>query len=401
MSIVDGKIVVLPVLNANGKVTITITAQSNGKTVIKELILNINAQNDAPILEDIEDKIYYRNFKDKKIELVSSDIENDIITYEISMKDDSLATYTVVGNVLTLTGIETRSGETEVTVTPKDETSGISKTFKLKILPIEEGNDIENVGEIVVEEKDNTTTTTLKMDNNLVIETKEDTNLNTVSHEIVVVGKTIKSTSSIENSQVEFTETGVHTTFSDVNVDLEVTANVTGEASHVLKTNGKTTKATSEKIGAITEIKKDANNKIEIITSVEVDDKTSVKVIAKEDGSAEHIVNNNGKVSISTSKIIGAQTVIKENGDVETTSEGEAISTGEKYEVIVSTNTEGKTITKIIRIDSDGNKSTAISTLEKNASYGAGTSVEISQDDNNLTHVITTTPLNGTLVIGE
>ncbi|QOY50963.1 Ig-like domain-containing protein [Candidatus Sulfurimonas baltica] len=386
------------VADANGEVTITVTVRDeNDAAVSKTFTVDVTPVNDAPEFAIAETKIVYKNFVDVNITLLGTDVEEDPLTYTAVIEDDSLASVSFTNNVLIFEAIDGAVGSSDINITLSDGDLNVSNILHFTVLPLEDGEDVEKVGVVDYESDENGTTTTLSIDNNLTISTKEDTN-GTVTHEITVAGKVITATSDLNGSEVAFTESGVKTTYSDVNLSLEVNASVTGEASHILTVAGKTTTATSEKVGASTRINKDVNGSIEIVTSVDVNG-TQVSVKAKADGTAEHSVVTPSGTSIATSKVVGAATVIKATGEVQT-EVGTTEVAGYAIRAVVITNTDGTTHTQFERVSTtDKNDRTIVSrTLKESTAFDAGNNVQI-DDINGVLYIKTQAHLTTDLVI--
>ena len=146
---------------------------------------------------------------------------------------------------------------------------------------------------------------------------------------------------------MKLTDEGVHTYYEDTNksVKAEVNASLTGKAIHTLTSNGKTTKATSNVLGAQTIVKKDTNGEVEVETNVEVGE-SNVTVKAKENGYATHEIKGNGYDSKTTSQIAGSETTINDN-NVTTTAGNKPNPCNDTYlKAIVETFMNGKTKTK-------------------------------------------------------
>ena len=344
------------IADKNGMVTITVNVtDENNASAYTSFDVNVTPINDAPVIQNISDKIVYKNFSDINITMPKTDIDNDILEYNATTKD-KLFNLEVNSNIITISSIEGLSGSSDINLSVSDGEYNDSTTFNLKILSLGDGDSITQ-GEVNQSTDENgTTTTTISLpDDNLTLQTKEDTN-GTVSHEIAVGGKTTKASSDINGSKVEVTDNGVHTYYEDTNssIKAEVNATITGEAVHTLEVNGTKVTATSEVSGAQTVITKDSNGSIEVITTVEIEESNGtvdVEITAKADGSAEHKVTTNGKTSTATSKIKGAKTTVKADSHNVETSAGE-IDEGTYYiKALVVTKPNGETETRFVKVD--------------------------------------------------
>ncbi|MDD2699251.1 MAG: hypothetical protein PHF17_10655, partial [Arcobacteraceae bacterium] len=353
--------------------------------------VNVISVNDGPTLSTISKVIVYKNSGDKNITVVANDVDGDNLTYSAIVVDNTIVQSAIfTNNILTVKSIATGNSDINVTVTDGNLTT--SKIFNFYVLPLEDGEDAR-VNDINQTVENNTTTTSLNINDDLTVKIQEGTN-GKVSHDIIVNGKEIKATSQISGSVVAFTSNGVKTTYSDNTTDIEVDASLDGKAIHTLTSNGKTTKATSQFVGAQTVIKKDNNNKIEIETSVVIDGNTTVKVTAKEDGTAEHIVTTNGKTSTALSKIAGAQTTITTSGQIDTEVINKPTTcSGEYIKAKVSTFANGKAQTKFVSYKcSDNSEIREVKTNTDATPYAPNNNVII-ESSNGSTQIITTTPL--------
>jgi hypothetical protein len=370
--------------NASGIATITVTLKdTDNETDTINFDINVTSVNDAPIVATLSNVIVYKNSGDKNITVVASDVENSPLSYSATATTNGnlFDSLTFSGNVLQVALKDNVTGNSDINVTVTDGTLTTSKLFNFYVLPLEDGTDTTKVNDINVTTENNTTTTSLNISETLTVKTQEDTN-GTVSHDIIVNGKEIKATSQIVGSVAEFTSNGVHTTYSDSTVNLEVNASLDGKATHVLTTNGKTTTATSEFVGATTLIKRDSiSNKVEIETSVAIDVNTTIKVTAREDGTAEHSVTKGTKETKATSTIAGASTKITSNGTVET-SAGDVPSSESGYtlKAKVVTDENGKTITSFVKVkDSDKTETPLGNTVTPTTPFEAGNNVQIEE----------------------
>ena len=248
-------------------------------------------------------------------------------------------------------------------------------------LTITNGTDF-NITQTTTTDANGTSTTSTNLDGNASVTTTTDTN-GTVTHIISVGDVNTTSQSDLNGSVVAFTSSGVHTTYRDTNVSIEVNATLTGQAVHELTVNGILTKATSDYVGASTVIGKDANGSIEIVTSVSPDANTSVSVTARADGTAQHRVTSNGKTTIATSELQGASTLIDSNANVQTTqndaTKNETIGgVTWEFKAIVKTDAQGQTVTTFERRNSTtGALKDVQDTFRPTTPYGAGNKVVI------------------------
>jgi len=123
----------------------------------------------------------------------------------------------------------------------------------------------------------------------------------------------------------------------------------------------------------------------------------SVSLKLNSDGSVEHQVTNGALNTKATSNIENSNVKEDESGNVETTSE--VTQGGFVYKAVATTNPQGETTTKFIRIDlSTGEQDNLDKTTSDATPYPAGNDVEISQI-NGVLYIKTTTPLDGQIII--
>lgn len=373
--------------NANGEVLITINViDANGATASKDYTVTVNAVNDKPSLDNLSNRIVYKNFDDTNITLPATDVDDDILSYNVTATDTSMLDLIVTNNIVTLKSIEGQSGKTDVNITASDTQYSVSKIFTLQVLSLEDGDDVEEKGEVDVVSEGNTTKTTIKVPvDNLTLTTKKDTN-GTVSHEIEILGKKTFASSDINGTEVEVSSNGVSTKYTQGSISLEVNATVQGKALHSLDINGTKTEAQSEILGAQTSIFKDTNGSINIETTVTNEHNVSFKVVAKENGDAIHQVQLlDGKISKATSKIKGTHTTIKQDSNSIETKAFLGLT-----EAMVTTKEDG---TNSIEFK-DGN--TTVQVLPSGSSFEADSSVTI-EDINGSLQMTVESPLTQSL----
>jgi hypothetical protein len=112
---VNGKLVVTPIANAYGTITVTVDAIANGQTVTRTFDVNITSVDDAPILTTIANPdTQEEDFADINITLSSTDAEDDNATFSVISNDK--VTASISGNILTIKSIPNKYGEANVTV---------------------------------------------------------------------------------------------------------------------------------------------------------------------------------------------------------------------------------------------------------------------------------------------
>jgi len=182
-----------------------------------------------------------------------------------------------------------------------------------------------------------------------------------------------------------------------IKVELPTDSNSEIKTKHSVTISTKKTEAIS-KLEATVDIKSDKS-----VETKASKDTTDIVVTAKPDGTAEHTVTLSGNVvSKATSNIIGANTVIDENGTVETMA-GDVNTTqnGVTYTIkaVAETKADGKTITKFVKVNNNTNDVELIgNTVLPTTPFEAGTNVIIDNIDGTL-YIKTSAPLDENLVI--
>ena len=148
-----------------------------------------------------------------------------------------------------------------------------------------------------------------------------------IEHKVTVDGKTTQASSFIEGASTRVLSSGVSTSYDDTinsGIKTEIDTNTSGQTLHRLEKDGVITQATSEIVGSNTLIMNDENGAPKISTSIETTNTNNqlleIVVDANSDGSAEHKLIYNGVEIKATSKIPGANTTIKSDGEIETNS---------------------------------------------------------------------------------
>ncbi|MFK2823126.1 immunoglobulin-like domain-containing protein [Arcobacter sp. YIC-80] len=356
-------------------VTLTATIGSETKTfaltVLKEETSDANSVNKdkelltlSSILGDNTDKnsIIYNLFKP----LPSSGANGSTISW--SSSNESYLTNE--GDVLR----DANANKTVVltaTITKGNET--ITKEFNFQVMQnkieTETSNEFKNAGETT----DGTQVTTTSSG----VDTQTKSNF---ASSILNTVESIVSQGSIK-SIVEVAQ-------KIVNVYL----NTDGTTKSTLQTSTGLASLENKNVGSTTNVEDDGD-----IVSSNSDDTIRLKL--NNDGSVTHEVVNNtvSKTSTATSSVEGSSVKSDKDGNVETTSEVK--KDGFIYKAVVTTNKEGQTMTKFVRVDlSSGEQNNVDNTVSPNTPFEVGSEVEISEIDGSL-YIKTTTPLDGSLEI--
>jgi hypothetical protein len=280
---------------------------------------------------------------------------------------------------------QNETGDSDINITVSDGELNTSRVFKFKILVFNQDENIKEGGDVSVDENE-TVIVTFEEDNITIKAPTVANDDGSWYHEIDIDGNKVIATSELNGTVVELTEDGVHTKYENNTTKAEVNATIKGYAIHTLSKNGKTTSATSKYVGANTVIKEN-NGSIQVETSVQIDDQTSVSVIAKEDGTAEHIVQTGTKTTKAISKLEGTTTTINEIGNTQT-SAGNVPSDDNLYiiKAIIDTDINGKSKTSFVKINKTDPTDVGIlsNTIIPQDSFEAGNQAQIDQIDGKL-----------------
>lgn len=280
-----------------------------------------------------------------------------------------------------------------------------SETFKIQVLALnnDDTGNLQTGGKVSFDDEK----TVVKFDNDNITITapQKADNKGNIYHEIDFGNKKVKAISNLANSKVDITDNGVKTTYEDntINLKAEVNATITGKAIHSLDVNGIKTTARSEFIGAQTLLKNNDAGDIIIETNIDINNTTKISVQAKEDGTAEHTLSKNGKITKASSKIKGAQTLITNTGSVETkvkTNQSKIID-GNTWimEAIAKTSNDGTTITTYqLRNTITDEIREAKNTFIPSTPYDIGNEVEI-LELNGKTYMKTRAPISSKLIV--
>jgi len=320
-------------------------------------------------------------------------IHKDSSTQEISKTQDIQK---VAGTVLKVTNFKIQ----EVTATLDD-------NRKVEVIISDENNttikstttisaDLDVTRTSLGEDGKITSQITLGEDTTIVVDNFLD---GKAKHSVKVGTQTTEATSNLEGADVNVTAEGVTTTFVDAtqSITAEVKATNEGFAEHKMTiASGSITEAKSEILGAKTVIDNDEDGNPKIVTRVSTINSDSqsvdIEVEADSNGRATHIVTTPNGVSRAVSKLAGAKTLIDTSGNVNTSVDTNITKNSRKFEAVAITDAHGETETKFREVDgeTEHNSEPTLATGEK---FPVGSQVEISEDDNNIIHIQTTTPV--------
>lgn len=156
VSVSGNQLTITPVADANGDVTISVTANDgtdNSEPV--SFVLTITPQPDTPELASIADQSVAEDGTPIVLTLNGSDADGDTLSYEANSSDETKATVSVTGNQLTITPVADQNGEVTVTVQAKDAVSNSTPvSFTVTITPENDKPVVTAIDDMTVNEDD-------------------------------------------------------------------------------------------------------------------------------------------------------------------------------------------------------------------------------------------------------
>lgn len=155
VSVVDSRLIIVPIENKYGTTTITLTSTVNGISDTKTFTYTLNNVNDSPTISNISD-VYFEQSANEITKTITFDIwdDLDVTSLSASSSNESLLsnenlsitkTSTTQGK-LTYTIPANNIGETVVTLTAKDEENLEDKeNFKIKVNVSDDALCVENI----------------------------------------------------------------------------------------------------------------------------------------------------------------------------------------------------------------------------------------------------------------
>ena len=364
--------------NANGIAEITIRLNDATTTSSKTFEVEVSAVNDAVTMSStISDIITYKNFDDMNISLGVEDIDGDALDYDI-VYDNSLVNITAANSRLIIKSIEGVSGNTDVNLRVSDAETNATQNFAINILSLEDGDGVEESGEVEVVTVDgNETLKITVLEDGLEVYRVINSD-STVSHKVVLGESETRAVSNLINSIVELIPNGIRTKYEEqINAFVEVIATVVGQAIHRLTVDGEVTQATFESSGALTVIDKDSDGNVTVRSTVSSSDR-NITILAKADGSSEQNITKAGNTIIIVSKLKGTQTIVRVNGDVETVAGKYDDLQGYYVKVMFIVKADGSNEARLIRVNKAD--SSDVSDVSKSILFPQGTEIEIYQE---------------------
>ena len=364
--------------NENGIVSITVVADDGDINTTKTFDVNLTPVNDAVTMSRTITNINtYKNFDDMNISLGVEDVDGDTLDYNI-VYDDSLVNITAADSRLIISSIAGVSGVTDVNLSVSDAESNATQNFTINILSLEDGDGVEERGEVELTTVDGNETLRVTIaEDNLEVQTVKY-NDNTVSHKVVLGTQETKAISNLINAIVELIPNGVRTKYEEnLNALVEVIANLLGQTIHRLTVGTEVTEATFESAGALSVIDKDSDGNITVTTTMSSPDR-NITIIAREDGSSEQNITKAGTTITIVSKLKGTKTVVRVNGDVETLAGKYDNSKGYYIKIKFIVKADGTNEAKLIRVNKAD--SSDVSDVTNPMFFPEGTKIEIFED---------------------
>lgn len=138
VSISGGGVVVSKVANANGVVTVNVTATANGVKTVQSFDLTIASVDDPTTFDQVFlDKTKLEDFTEFTIDLNATDADGTI-TYGATSSNESVATISRTGKVLTITAIANANGSANINVTATANGVTISESFALNVTSVDD-----------------------------------------------------------------------------------------------------------------------------------------------------------------------------------------------------------------------------------------------------------------------
>jgi uncharacterized membrane protein YkoI len=365
------------VANESGIAKITVKLSDGEANVTQSFNVSVNAVNDVPVIEtSYTDITLEENNGTTSYEVNVNDIDSHELNITVESNNTNILTVTPNWSgalessewhqAFNLSTVENAHGLVMISITVNDGEATVSQSFEVRVNAVNDEEELEEP----------------ESSQSIVVPYEEN-------------GDDV-------NTSVLFDES-----LEDVEIDEnEATVNIGSNSIHLsVASNGIANASISFEDGSVSEVQVnntrsqtivDANGNVEI--TLNLNDETSIETRLNADGTVTHKVSYRGEVTEATSNIPGASVTIDENGNVETKSEVE--KNGFKYIAIVTTDTQGETTTKFMRINvATGEEEDLSHTLEAGSSFERGNNPEVIEI-NDLIYIKVTTSLdNGALVI--
>ena len=370
VSIVDGKVIVTPVENANGIVTVEVNATANGQSTLQDFNVTIDAVNDTPtFITSLSDITINEDNGTTNYELNVTDIEGDELNITVESNDTTILNVSLNWSGLltqgqydglpldfNLTTQNNANGIVSITIKINDENNAsVIDSFDINVSAINDIPVLSSVSNIYVYKDSQTKSIILDtsdidsdtldynaiytnselvsdisfVENNMTVTItdalsgKSDINVTisdgelSTSESFIFNVLALKEDDSIkENGEVEVDENETITiTFDDSKtVKAQTQPDSNGIVSHEIDLGDKKVVAISDLNGTIVEL---TDNGVH----TKYEDQTAnliVEVNATITGQSTHTLDINGTKTVAVSNIVGAITNIKDlNGSIQ------------------------------------------------------------------------------------
>ena len=154
------------------------------KNSTKSFDVDVRPVNDAVTMSSsLADINTYKNFNDKNISLGVEDVDGDTLTYTLDY-NSSLVSITAANSRVIISSLAGAHGKTDVNLTVSDSESNATQNFTINVLSLEDGDNIEESGEVEVTDVDGNETLKVTIaEDNLEVQTVKNSD-NTVSHKV-------------------------------------------------------------------------------------------------------------------------------------------------------------------------------------------------------------------------
>ena len=205
--------------NQNGTATISVTANSNGQTVNDVFSVNVNPVDDHPVVANaIPDLSVNENSSVTNINLsnVYNDVDDDnaSISKSVTSSNPSLVSATVIGNTLTLSYQNNKTGNSTITVTGSSNGKTVDDVFLANVLSV-------NMAPVITSLDGNTSSEISIIENRASVTTivATDPNGDNLSYSIIGGSDQAKFNLNVTSGVLNFTNPPDYEKPTDLNSD--------------------------------------------------------------------------------------------------------------------------------------------------------------------------------------
>ena len=205
--------------NQNGTATISVTANSNGQTVNDVFSVNVNPVDDHPVVANaIPDLSVNENSSVTNIDLsnVYNDVDDDnaSISKSVTSSNPSLVSATILGNTLTLSYQNNKTGNSTITVTGSSNGKTVDDVFLVNVLSV-------NMAPVITSLDGNTSSEISIIENRASVTTivATDPNGDNLSYSIIGGSDQAKFNLNVTSGVLNFTNPPDYEKPTDLNSD--------------------------------------------------------------------------------------------------------------------------------------------------------------------------------------